>query len=200
MAVMAGFTAVRDAMASLVALLDRHITQSSEAGLSGVPVSPLSPRELELVPTTAAVSVWLHRIDVQPDLLNRAAPRPDPDQVLHRPTPVELLVHVTPLHADGPTRALLLGRVVQVLSDHRRLAGPDLLGGLAGSNAPLLLGIDTLSQYDLSLLWGTLHTNLRPGVCLRVNGLVIDTHLAAQDSSRVLSSESAVDQIVGVPA
>lgn len=198
MAVMAEFTAVRDAMASLVGLLDRHITQSSEAGLAGVPVSPLSPRELELVPTTTAVSVWLHRVDVQPDLLNRSAPRSDTDRALHRPTPVELLVHVTPLHADAPTRALLLGRAVQVLADHRRLTGPDLVGGLASSGATLLLGIDTLSQYDLSLLWGTLHTNLRPGVCVRINGVVIDTHLAAQESTRVLTSDTAVDQVVGV--
>ncbi|GGL14730.1 Pvc16 family protein [Nocardia jinanensis] len=196
---MAGYTAVRDALGSVVTLLERHITQSGETGLSGVPVSTLSPRELELVPTTTGVSVWLHRIDVQPDLVNRCAPRPAPDRMLHRPTPVELLIHITPLDPAGPVRALMLGRIVQVLSDHSRLAGADLVGGLAGSSTSLLLGVDTLGQYDLSLLWGTLHTHMRPGVALRVNGLVIDTHFTSQDSSRVLSSTSVVEQITEVP-
>jgi hypothetical protein len=195
---MGDFNAVRDAMKSVVALLERHITSSAEAGLAGVPVSQLSPRELELVPTTTAVSVWLHRIDVQPDLVNYPAPRPAGDQEVHRPTPVELLVLVTPLDSDGPTRALLLGRILQVLSDHRLLTSPNLVGGLAGTDTRLLLGLDSMSQYDLSLLWGTLHTHLRTGVALRINGLVIDSHLAPRDSSRVLSSSSNVRQIVGV--
>lgn len=194
---MPDFTAIYDAVRSVVALLDRHITQSSEPQLTTVPVSPLSPRELEINSTQTAVSVWLHRVDPQPDLLNRPAPRPESERELHRPTPVELLLHVTPLDPDGPTRAALLGRVVQVLADHRRLSGPDLVGGLTTSGTTLLLGMDTLTQYDLSLLWGALHTHQRAGIALRVNGLVIDTHLAPRDSTRVLHSETRVDQVVG---
>ncbi|EID74492.1 MULTISPECIES: Pvc16 family protein [Rhodococcus] len=199
---MATFTAIYDAVRSVVALLDRHITQSSETLLATVPVTAVSPRELEINSVQTAVSVWLHRVDLQPDLLNSPAPRPESERELHRPTPVELLLYVTPLDPDGPTRAALLGRVVQVLADHRRLAGAALLGGLAGSSTPLLLSMDTLTQYDLSLLWGALHTHQRAGVALRVNGLVIDTHLAPRDSSRVLKAETQVDQIAGagVPA
>ena len=40
---MSGNSSVRDAKASVVSLLDRHFTQSTEAGLSGVLISLLSP-------------------------------------------------------------------------------------------------------------------------------------------------------------
>lgn len=195
---MADYTGVRDAVTSLATLLARHITTSGEPVLDGVPVSMLSPRELELDNTDTAVSVWLHRVDPQPDLLNAAPPRPDPGREQHRPVPLELVCHVTPLDPDAPTRMVLLGRVIQVVNDHARLAGTDLAGGLLGSGTVLRLGLAPLSQYDLSLVWGTVHTTARAGVEVRITGLTIDTHLADRDSTRVLSSTTHVDQVVGV--
>lgn len=193
---MGDYTVVRDALASVVALLRAHITTSGEPGITGVPVDARSPHELETDHVATVVSVWMHRVDVQPDLLNRAAPRPDPDHVLRRPTPLELLLHVTPLDPSAETRALLLGRAVQVLADHRRLAGDDLVGSLRGSASPLLLTLEPSSAYDLSLLWGTVHSPMRAGVGLHVNGVVVDTHVAPQASARVLTSVTAVDQVV----
>jgi hypothetical protein len=193
---MADYTGVRDAVTSMANLLARHITTSGEPVLTGVPVSMLSPHELELENTANAVSVWLHRVQVQPDLLNAAPPRPDPDHELVRPTPLELVCHVTALHPDAPTRMLLLGRIVQVVADHSRLAGADLAGGLLGSGTVLLLDLQSLSQYDLSLVWGTVHTAARPGVGVRISGLAIDTHLTPRDTTRVLSASSRLDQVV----
>lgn len=196
---MGDYTSVRDAVASVAALLEQHITVSGDLALAGTLVSTRSPRELEIDKITVAISVWLHRVDTQPDLLNRNPPRPDPDHTLHRPTPVELSLLVTPIHTDGLAQLHLLGRTLQVLSDHRTLVGAQLAGALAGSPDPLRLSLDRPSQYDLSLVWGSLHTHLRPSLTVRVAGVVIDTHLAAETADRVLRSSIAADQIVGVP-
>jgi len=195
---MADYTAVRDAVATVADLLERHITDSSDPVLTGIPVSTRSPRELEIDLITVAVSVWLYRLDTQPDLINRTPPRPDPGHSRRRPVPVELGLLVAPVHTDGLVQAQLLGRALQVLADHATLAGNELSGSLAGSSDPVRLTIDRPSPYDLSLVWGTLHTHMRPSVLVRVSGVVIDTHLADEDSHRVLTSELTVDQIVGV--
>lgn len=195
---MGDYTAVRDAVASVADLLEEHITLSSDLALAGTPVSTRSPRELEIDKTTAAISVWLHRVDVQPDLINRPRPPTDPEHTQHRPLPVELAVLVTPVHTDGPSQMLLLGRCLQVLADHAMLVGSQLSGSLHGSSDPLRLSIDRPSAYDLSLVWGTLHTHLRPCAELRVAGVVIDTHLADEDTRRVLTSAASMHQIVGV--
>lgn len=195
---MADYTAVRDAVASVADLLEEHITASSDLALNGTPISTRSPRELEVDKVTTAVSVWLHRVDVQPDLINRTRPPTDPEHTQHRPLPVELAVLVTPIHTDGPAQMLLLGRCLQVLADHAVLTGNQLSGSLLGSADPLRLTIDRPSAYDLSLVWGTLHTHLRPCAELRVAGVVIDTHLADEDTHRVLTSAATAHQVVGV--
>lgn len=195
---MAGYGAVRDAVESLAALLRAHITNSPEAGISGIPVRVNSPREIELENVANAVAVWLHRVDVQADLLNRTPPRSDPGQLTHRPLPVELAVEVVPMNADAGTAHLLLGRVFQVLNDHRRLAGSDLSGSLGTTGTVLMLGLGMPASYDLNLLWAGQQTNARPGAWVTVTGLVIDSHLDPIPCAPVLEIAGDVAQIVGV--
>ena len=76
---MAGYGAIRDALESLAVILRAHITNSGEAGLAGVPARVDSPREVEQANVANAVAVWLHRVDVQADMINRTPPRPEPD-------------------------------------------------------------------------------------------------------------------------
>lgn len=195
---MAGYGGIRDAVESLALLLRAHITNSGEAGLAGVPVRVNSPREVELANVANAVAVWLHRVDVQSDLLNRTPVRPDPGQWSRRPLPVELAVGVVPMNSDAPTAQLLLGRVFQVLNDHRRLAGADLAGGLAGSGTLLMLGLDMPSAYDLNLLWAGQQTNARPSTWVTVTGLVIDSHLDPVAAAPVLDLSAGLSQVVAV--
>lgn len=195
---MAGYGAVRDAVESLAALLRAHITNSGEAGISGVPVRVNSPREIELENVANAVAVWLHRVDVQSDLLNRTPPRTDPGVLARRPLPVELAVEVVPMNSDASTAHLLLGRVFQVLNDHRRLAGSDLSGSLGATGTVLMLGLGMPASYDLNLLWSSQQTNARPGAWVTVTGLVIDSHLDPMPYSPVLDISGDVQQITGV--
>ena len=195
---MVGYGGIRDAVESLAALLRAHITNSGEAGLSGVPVRIGSPREIELANVANAVAVWLHRVDIQADLINRNPPRPDPDHELRRPLPVELAIQVVPLNSDASTALLLLGRVFQVLSDHRRLAGTDLSGSLATAGTVLLVALGLPGAYDLNLLWAGQQTTARPGVAVTLSGLVLDSHLDPLSGSRVVDASAHIAQIVGV--
>jgi len=197
---MAGYGAIRDAMESLAALLRAHITNSGEAGLAGVPVRVNSPREVELANVSSAVAVWLHRVDVAADLLNATPPRPSSDRESHRPLPVELAVSVVPINGEAAVANLLLGRVLQVLSDHRRLTGAQLAGTLASSGTVLTLGLDLHGAYELNLLWSGQQTNARPSVGLRVAGVVIDSHLDDLASAPVLDATIPLAQIVGATA
>jgi hypothetical protein len=191
------YSAVRDAVLAVRELLRRHITLTAEAGLAGVPIDARTPREIELANLDLAVSLWLHRLGNQPDLLNRAPARTTTDREAHVQTPVELCLLVVPMATDATTRLLLLGRLAQVLTDHRRLSGADLVGSLAGTTTELQLGMDPMSSYDLSLLWGTQQTFARPSVGLRVQGVAIDSHLPPMSAEPVLFMASAADQITG---
>lgn len=197
---MAGYGAIRDAIESLAVLLRAHITNSGEAGLQGVPVRVNSPREVEQANVANAVAVWLHRVDVQADLLNRTPPRPDPGVLPHRPLPIELAVQIVPMNSDAGTAQLLLGRVFQIMNDHRRLAGADLSGSLATSGTVLTLGLGIPGTYDLNLVWSGLQTTMRPGASITMAGLVIDSHLDPVASAPVIDLSAGLSQIVGVGA
>lgn len=195
---MAGYGAIRDAVDSLAVLLRAHITGSGEAGLAGVPVRVSSPREAELANIANAVVVWLHRVEVQADLLNRTPPRPDARHELRRPLPLELAVQIVPLNSDAATAQLLLGRVFQVLHDHPRLAGSDLAGNdLAASGTVLMLGLGLPTTYDLNLLWSSQQTHARPGAAVAITGLVVDTHLDPRQGAPVLEAAAGIAQVLG---
>jgi len=190
------YTAIRDAVLSVRDLLRRHITDTAELGLHGVPIDLRGPRELELSNVDSVVSLWLHRVESQPDLLNRPPPRSDASHEFHTQTPVELCLHATPLNSDAGTRLLLTGRIAQIFTDHRRLSGADLVGSLAGSTTTLQLGMEQLGAYELNLLWSSQHTYLRVGIGLRLEGVVIDSHLPPMSSARVLTAATSIDDIV----
>jgi Pvc16 N-terminal domain len=191
------YMAVRDAVLTVRDLLRRHITLTAEAGLANVPIDMREPREIELANLDPAVSLWLYRVEPQPDLLNRRPMRDAPGLEPHAATPLELSLLVVPMAADAGLQLLLLGRIAQVLTDHRRLEGGDLIGSLAGTTTALQLGMDPLSSYDLSLVWGSQHTYARVGVGLRVHGVVVDSHLPPMSSSPVIDTTAFIDLLAG---
>jgi hypothetical protein len=193
---MADFTSVRDAVDSLRLLLRQHITLSAEPGIGGVEVELGSPRELELVPAADVISLWLHRVELQPDVLNRSPDRPTAATERPAPVPVELCVQATPLHSDGGTQLLLVGRILQVVSDHRVLAGSDLVGSLAGTATQLRVTVDQLGAYELNMLWSALQTHQRSSVGLRVNGLAVDSHHDDRATEPVVLKTGHVSELV----
>jgi hypothetical protein len=71
------YSVLRAATQTFRAPLRRHITGSTEADLAGVEVDLRSPRQLTQANVTTAVSLWLYRVTVQPDMLNAPVPRTD---------------------------------------------------------------------------------------------------------------------------
>jgi hypothetical protein len=192
------FTAVRDAALSIRQVLRESITLSDEPSLNGIEVDLRSPRELELDMVTDVVSLWTHRIDIQPDLVNQPPRRLAPGSEERRSLPVELVMYSTVMHDDAPTALLVTGRVLQTLYDHRLLRDPDLVGSLAATNSELTVVCETYTAYDANLVWSGLHTPQRLGAAFRVSGVRIDSRLSSIPVSRVLTSRATDSQIMEV--
>src|ERR671918_162663 len=75
MSAVSDYSALRAATQTFRILLREHITNSGEADLAGVQIDLRSPRQLSQANVTTAVSLWLYRVTVQPDMLNAPVPR-----------------------------------------------------------------------------------------------------------------------------
>jgi Pvc16 N-terminal domain len=191
------YTVLRAASETLRLLLDTHITSSSEAGLAGVPIDLHSPSQLEHDNVDTAVSVWMYRVSVQPDLLNAPVTRSD-DALVHNPLPLELSYLVTALHPDAKTQLQITGRVLQVIHDHPRLRGLALADDLAGSAEELHLSLEATTLSESSNLWYSLQSPFRLAVPLRLQAVAIDSHLPPVSAPPVLVRTGNTDEIVGV--
>ena len=195
---MSDYTAVRACSLTLRALLNDHITATNEPGLTGVPIDLRSPRELEQANVDKAVSLWLYRLTIDADVINRTPPRPTPDRRVSHSSPLDLCYLITPLHPTSLDEHTMLGRIVQVLHDHSKLSGSHLKDSLAGSSTVLRLSFDITDVADTNNLWWSLQSQHRPAVACRVDGLVIDSHLPSSVGPPVLERTIGAAQVVGV--
>jgi hypothetical protein len=192
------YSALRGTSITLRELLKAHITDAdpAEADLAGVSIDLRSPQELDAAGVSQAVSVWLFRVAVQPDLINRPPERISATEFAHQPLHLELSYLITALHPTAANQLALTGRVAQVLYDHRRLRGVELKDALAGSDTELHIGLENASLYDTANLWFSLQKPFRLCIPLRVQGVVIDSHLPSLSGGRVVDRTLITDQIV----
>jgi hypothetical protein len=194
---MADYTVVGAVAETLRALLQDHITDTDLADLTGVPVDLRSPHELADANVTRAVSVWLYRLAIQPDLLN-LPPAPTPDGlVAHQPLPLDLHFLVTAIHGDAKTQLALTGRVLQVVNDHGRLRGSQLRDVLAGTDTELRVSIEATSMTETSDLWYSLQAPFRLAVPVVMQVAWVGSHLPPVAQTRVLTRRTRVGQPVG---
>lgn len=59
---MSDYTALRAVSLTLKGLLEDHITHSTDAQLTGVPIDLRTPRELREANNQQAISLWLYRV------------------------------------------------------------------------------------------------------------------------------------------
>jgi hypothetical protein len=197
---MTDYTALGAAAETLRALLQEHITDSDHADLKAVPVDIRSPHELKDANVTQAVSVWLYRLALQPDLLNAPRPRTGDGEFEHRPLPLELSFLITSLHPDTKTQLALAGRTLQIVDDHCRLRGAMLKDALAGTDAELRLSIDATTLIETSDLWYSLQTPFRLAVPVRMQVASIRSHLQPTEGPPVLTRHTRTGQLVaGAP-
>lgn len=195
---MTDYAAIRGASLSLRDLLKEHITDDSDTTLNGVLVDLRSPRELEVAVITDALSVWLYRVVLQPDLVNQPGRRISPSETERRSTPLQLYYLITPMHTQPLTEHTLMGRAIQIVRDHAILGGSQLSGALADTATTLKLSFEMSGTTEQNTLWWSLQSQHRAALSLIVEGISIDSHQAPSAGPPALSRHSGYAQIVGV--
>jgi hypothetical protein len=194
---MSDFTAIRGASLTLKALLEEHITRSTEPQIRGVAIDLRSPREMR-DDDDEGISLWLYRVTRDPDLLNRPPPRVAPDQFAYPPVPVDLYFLVTPIQPEPEDEQALLGRVLQVFHDHPVLRGSDLQDSLSGQDEELRVHLEMLSLEELTRVWNALQQPYQLSVSYLVQVVTIASDREPVRRSPVAVRDVDVKQILRV--
>lgn len=150
-------------------------------------VSLLGPEELAA--SGEGVSLWLYRIERDPETLNRPPRRVAKDTLLHQPLPLKLHYLVVPVvdttqRPDGPElEQNMLGAVLQVLHDHATLRGADLRGDLAGSTQEIHVRLESLDLDQMSRMWEALSHAFQ--LCISYEVAVVPIDSALQPAASV---------------
>jgi hypothetical protein len=174
---MSDYTAVGDVGASLLDVLWR--TMHADGVVSGLidsadRLSLKSPYELK-DDNHVRLSVYLYRI-VEDAYTKNQHPVPGTAGRLRKP-PLTLDLHylVTPLVGEPVDQQYVLGKVLQVLYDHATLAGPDLVGHLAGSAVELRVILNPVTLEETTRIWTAMEMSYRLSICYVVRVALIDS-------------------------
>ncbi|MBO1076187.1 DUF4255 domain-containing protein [Roseomonas marmotae] len=108
-------------------------------------------------PGEMVVSLWLHRVSRQADMLNHPPRRIGPDRVEAPRLPIDLHFLATPLGGDAVTRQRLLGVTLQALQANAVLAADRLAAPLVAAGIDALrLHLEPYDTEDLARLWHAL--------------------------------------------
>lgn len=195
---MGDFTFIRAVSLTLKALLEDHITNSSDAQLNGVPIDLRTPKELREAGNLQAISLWLYRVARNADLYSRPNERPQIDQVARRALPLDLYYLVTPLRREPEAEQMLLGRVMQTFHDHALLTAADFRDSLVGQNGELRLTLEMLTLEETTRVWTALAEPYQLSVTYNVQAVTIDSDHAPVQGSPVVIRQTAIKQIVSV--
>ena len=147
---MAAPDAIRDVAETLVFLL--------RAGLPTIDptkITVATPDTFEALrdPVKPNITVFLYRIAVNPQMRNDPRrTRPD-GTVQPPPLPLELSFLITAWAKDTRDELRLLGRILQVLHDHRELGAADLVGSSWETDDSVQLILESLPLEDHYRIW-----------------------------------------------
>ena len=193
---MSDYTVIRAVTLSLRQVLRNAITNDSDPQLNGVEIDLRSPKEMREDNNATGVSFWLYRVTRDPDTLNLAARRVQPDRVSKQPMPLHLYYLVSPIRTRPEDEQLLLGRVVQTLNDHSILMGADLVDTLAGAPDQFRVMLEPFSLEELTRVWTALEESYQMSVTYSVQVVTIDSDREAVDAPPVLERQSVYEEIV----
>lgn len=192
---MSEFTALRAVSLTLQALLDAEITQSSDPQLKGVQVFLQSPKVVREKEKTG-ISVWLYRVQREPDTLNRPPERIGPSQVRHRPMPLTLHYLVCALLDEPKDEQAILGKVVQVFHDRAIVRGSALKDSLQGEDLELRLVLEALTLEELARVWDALNEPYQLSLSYVVQVVTIDSDRDVVQRPPVLAGITRPHQIL----
>jgi hypothetical protein len=147
---MAGADAVRDVAETLVFLLRAGIPSLDPAKITVATPDAFEDLRDPLKPN---ITVFLYRIGVNPTMRNNPR-RMRPDGHLQpTPLPVELSFLITAWAKDTRDELRIVGRILQVLYDHRELGGADLIGTSWEPDDSVQLILESLPLEDHYRIW-----------------------------------------------
>lgn len=170
---MPGYNVVDEVSRSLVGVLQDGLTvvgaTVSADDLLGTPVGTLH------------LSVFLFEVGEDPNSRNRPRSRElhAPDIRIARPSvALHLRYLLTPWGGTESSRHVLLGRAIQLLSDHAILSGPQLVGSLAAEDQTISVMMSPLSIEDRTRVWHAVQKPYRLSVAYDVRVVHIDSEMA----------------------
>jgi hypothetical protein len=190
------FEAIASVSRTLRVLLESHITNDPSFPIASVPIDLRSPKELREDSVDLCVSVWLYRVNRNPDLANEPPP-PGPSIVNRYSIPLDLHFLITPIADDPESDQKLLGSLVQVLHDHAAIGGAALQGSLRGGPDELRVSMELLSLEDLSRVWNALDEPYQLSVPYLVQLVRIDSGHDPMQREPVLSRTARYAQVLG---
>ena len=193
---MSDYTAVREATLALQALLKGEITDSTDPQLTGVTIFLDSPRDMREKKQTG-ISLWLYRINREPDTLNRPPERIAPNRLRPQPIPLTLYYLITPMRDQPRDEQTLLGKVVQVLHDHAIMSGPEVGTVLNADGTELHVVLNGLTLEDLARVWDVLKEPYQLSIVYIAQVVTIDSDRDLVLRPPVLNATEQVYQIVG---
>jgi hypothetical protein len=200
---MSEFTAVLGVSKTLKKLLDDHIAASTEPELPKLTVNLGSPKDVHGTSTSGghpknAVSLWLYRVQRNPDLLNEPRERANGNALLRASMPIDLHYLVTPIYDTPEGEQALIGKILQVLNDHAVLRGSDLQLPLEPQGDELRLTLETLTVEDLTRIWNSLEEPYQLSLSYVVQLVRIASGHEPERTEPVVTRRSTYHEIVGV--
>ena len=195
---MSNYDVIRGVTSTLREILRDRITNSAEAGLTGVGIDLHSPKEMREAGDATGVSLWLYRAVRDGHILNHPPRRDALGRLVGWSLPVNLYYLITPVANAPEDEHLLLGRVLQAFNDAPTLRGPLLQGSLNGGPEAFRLTIEPLTLEQLTRVWDALKEPYALSVNYQVQVLSIDSETQPTAVSPVSVSEHDYVQIKSV--
>ncbi len=165
-------------IADVSSTLESVLTQAFSTLLPGPPIAQV--HDLQGAISTAPARMTIFLFDVIEDATVRnVAPRRElvpPNLALTRPQiPLILRYLLTPWSGDGLTDHQLMGRALQALHDDAILSGPQLQGGLNGTNEAIKLKLAPLTLEEQTRIWHAVQRPYRLSVTYDARIIRIDS-------------------------
>lgn len=183
---------------TLEGVLKRELVGSPDFLTSNPLVSHASPKALPAAPSQPTISLWLYRVDRNPDLVNYPRARAADDLLRRQPVPFDLHYLVTVAAASEGLEQRILGRVIQLLHDRSVIRGGMLDPELTDEPRELRLRLESLALDDLSRIWSALHADYRLSVGYHVSVVFLESGDEPIRSAPVLTKATEYGQTAGV--
>lgn len=184
-------------IADVSSTLESVLTDAFSTLLPGPPVAQVHDLQGAISTAPARMTIFLFDV-IEDSTVRNQGPRRDvvpPNVTSTRPqAPLILRYLLTPWSGDGLTDHRLMGRALQALHDDAILSGPQLLGGLAGSNEAIKLKLAPLTLEEQTRIWHAVQRPYRLSVTydarvIRIDSNVVTSHRPVLSRTLVPSME-----------